>query len=82
MSSNGHRYEFTASNALEAHNLLDAAQQLLEAHMKLLAPGAAFISSELRERTPVHLFIQFDLAAANEVATLNEALRADTGPNC
>lgn len=77
MSATPHRYEFTATNAQEAHNLLDAAQQLLDAHMKLLAPGVTFISSELRGRTPVRMTLHLDLDAANEVATLNQAMRAE-----
>jgi len=81
MTGNAHRYEFTATTAQEAHNLLEAAQQLLDAHLKLLAPGAPYINSELRERTPVHLAITLDLADANEVATLNQSLRSEASSN-
>ncbi|MCX5202461.1 hypothetical protein OG897_13510 [Streptomyces sp. NBC_00237] len=72
-----HRYEYTAANGLEAKNLLNAALDLLDAHMKLLAPGAKFVHSDLLEDTPVRLTLALDLAEASEISVLNQAMRAD-----
>mgnify|MGYP001562515827 CR=1 FL=1 len=71
-------YEFTASTAQEAKNLLQAAQNLLDAHMVMLAPGDGMVRHDLLKRTPVALTIHLDLTqvvgTANEVSALSRTV--------
>lgn len=73
------KYEFTASNAQEAENLLNAASKLLDAHLLALAPNDSMIRAELRRRTPVSMTITLDLGdiarTISEVAALNEQMQ-------
>lgn len=70
-----HRYEYTAANGLEARNLLRAAGELLDAHMRLLAPGAEFVDPDLLKETSVRLVLSLDLEEVSEISVLNQAMR-------
>lgn len=79
------RYQWTATNAMEALNILDAAEQLINAHLTSLAPGNNLVRTEQRRRTPLPLELSIDLTSLvtsiNEVATLHEAVDLpDPGP--
>ncbi|MDR3082124.1 MAG: hypothetical protein LBV60_14570 [Streptomyces sp.] len=76
MTFNPPRYEWTSSNAQEALNILEAAQDLITSHLVTLAPGDNLVRAEQRRRTPLPLSLSVDLtslvASINEVATLRD----------
>lgn len=77
MTFNPPRYEWTATNAQEALNILSAAEQLIDSHLVSLAPGDNLVRQEQRRRTPLPLTLSLDLTSLvtsiNEVAALQEA---------
>ncbi|MCY0928327.1 hypothetical protein OTB20_19420 [Streptomyces sp. H27-H1] len=74
------KYEFIATNAQEIYTLLQAAEQLLDAHLTMLNPGGSGLRVELRKATPAHMTLRLDLSPildkVTEVAQLNEQLNA------
>jgi hypothetical protein len=68
MAFNSPRYEWTSSNAQEALNILDAAEQLITSHLVTLAPGDNLVRMEQRRRMPLPLTLSID-----EVAELRDA---------
>lgn len=81
MTDNPMRYEWTGSTALEADNLLQAANDLIDAHLRALAPGDATVRYRLKRNAKVGIKVQLDLtelaATANEVQALNAAMNLD-----
>lgn len=77
MAFNSPRYEWTSSNAQEALNILDAAEQLITSHLVTLAPGDNLVRMERRRRMSLPLTLSIDLtslvASINEVAELRDA---------
>ncbi|MFI9331976.1 hypothetical protein ACIGZJ_31095 [Kitasatospora sp. NPDC052868] len=62
--NNAYQYEWTAANAQEALNILEAAQRLIEARLKVIAPNETLTTAETRRRTPIELTIRLDESAA------------------
>ncbi|MCA1224301.1 hypothetical protein [Streptomyces sp. 8L] len=71
-------HEWTGTTADAAFDLLSAARQLIDAHLKALAPGDDEAQYRLRETTPVAIKISLDLTtlatSATEVQALNASL--------
>ena len=82
MTNNPLRYEWTGTTAREADNLLQAANDLIEGHLKALAPGDAVDRHRLKKNAKVSIKIHLDLTdlvnSANEVQALNAAMNLDT----
>ncbi|MFJ1662333.1 hypothetical protein [Streptomyces anthocyanicus] len=70
------KYEWSARTAQEAENSLEAARHLIDAHLKTLVPGDAFIKGDTRRTSPLVLRISLDLGpmveAINESRQLKE----------
>ncbi|MFI1530845.1 hypothetical protein [Streptomyces griseus] len=78
-------YEWSARTAQEAETSLEAARHLIDAHLKTLVPGDAFIKSDTRRTSPLVLRISLNLGpmveAINESRRLNEQFdTGDTAP--
>ncbi|MCZ0984014.1 hypothetical protein O1L60_45450 [Streptomyces diastatochromogenes] len=75
-------YEWTATTAQEAATSLDAATNLIDAHLKTLMPGDPYIKNDTRRNAAVALRISLDLGpllqAINESRELNDQLGLDT----
>ncbi|MER0443057.1 hypothetical protein ABR738_00450 [Streptomyces sp. Edi4] len=74
-------YEWSATTAQEAETSLEAATNLIDAHLKTLVPGDAYIKSDTRRNALVGLRISLDLGplllAINESRVLNDQLDLD-----
>lgn len=55
------RYTWTASTAEEAKNTLQAAADLIDAHLATLVPGNSLQRYKAKESTPVSLTVSLDL---------------------
>lgn len=55
------RYTWTASTAEEAKNTLQAAANLIDAHLATLVPGNSLQRYKAKESTPVSLTVSLDL---------------------
>ncbi|MDX3165867.1 MULTISPECIES: hypothetical protein [Streptomyces] len=77
-------YEWTATTAMEAENVLEAAKNLIDAHLKTLVPGDPFIKADTRRNTPIKLRISLDLGpvieAINESRQLDEQFELGDAP--
>ena len=81
MTDNPMHYEWTGTTVEEASNLLRAAEELLDAHMKALAPGSAMTRLRLGRTAKVGIKVSLDLTelanSASEVQALNAAYTHD-----
>lgn len=81
MTDNPLHYEWTGSTAQEADTLLQAAQELISAHLKALAPGNGTTRFRLSQTAPVAIKVSIDLTQlagnAAEVQNLNASLHHD-----
>lgn len=78
MTDNPMRYEWTGATALEAETLLSAADELIRAHLKAIAPGDGTARLRIARTAPVAIKISIDLThladSAAEVQALNASL--------
>lgn len=58
------RYEWTATTAEEAKNILAAVRDLIDAHISTLAPEGPMERAEARRITPARLVVSLDLSGA------------------
>lgn len=77
MTQTPNTHEWTGTTVEEAEDLLSAARQLLDAHMKALAPGDHRSQYRLAKTTPVAIKVSLDLTAlatsTAEVQALNQS---------
>ncbi|WP_149563188.1 hypothetical protein [Streptomyces cacaoi] len=59
-------YTWTASNAKEAENILSAARDLLDAHLKTLVPNDAMERHDAQRTAPVALTVSMNLSGLLE----------------
>ena len=83
MQFNPPNYEWSATTVREAQEFLDAAKDMINAHMASLAPGSQGVMQRERE-TPIRLTLRLDLTPVveriNDKRTV-DALAADfNGP--
>jgi len=64
------RYEWHAQTAEEAKNILEAARDMIDAHINTLVPQGGADRVEARRVTPVPLLVSLDLSGA--VARIND----------
>lgn len=78
MTQNPNTHEWTGTTVEEAEDLLSAARDLLDAHMKALAPGDYRSRIRLAKTTHVAIKVSLDLTdlatSTAEVQALNASL--------
>ncbi|MFG3429583.1 hypothetical protein [Streptomyces californicus] len=74
------KYEWSARTAQEAETSLEAARHLIDAHLKTLAPGDAFIKGATRRMSPIVLRISLDLGPMVEVINESRHLKEQSDP--
>ncbi|WP_030888271.1 hypothetical protein [Streptomyces sp. NRRL S-1868] len=67
-------YTWTASNAKEAENILSAALDLLDAHLKTLMPNGAMERQDAKRTAPVALTVSMDLTGFLEQINTKRAI--------
>ncbi|GLF98191.1 hypothetical protein [Streptomyces yaizuensis] len=73
------QYEWTAETGQEAETSLEGVRNLIDAHLKTLLPGDAYIRGETRRSTRVKLRVSLDLGPVIEAINGSRQLREQCG---
>jgi hypothetical protein len=75
--TNPNHDQWTATNAQEALNLLNAAEKLIEARLMALHPDATLVNRSQKKNVALRLQIDLDLTELHTLVAETRALQAD-----